>query len=64
MPHIAAPAIEYQAEVHSDDRDFARLPGLRRRTPSDRFALEILHGLLFFSDRILDREGKPVKITI
>lgn len=31
--HIAALAIEYQAEVHSNDRDFARFPGLRWRNP-------------------------------
>ena len=31
--HIAALAIEHQAEVHSNDWDFARFPGLRWRTP-------------------------------
>lgn len=31
--HIAALAIEYQAEVHSNDADFARFPGLRWRNP-------------------------------
>ena len=31
--HIAALAIEYQAEVHSNDTDFARFPGLRWRNP-------------------------------
>ena len=31
--HIAALAIEYQAEVHSNDNDFARFPGLRWRNP-------------------------------
>ena len=31
--HIAALAIEYQAEVHTNDRDFARFPGLRWRNP-------------------------------
>ena len=31
--HIAALAIEYQAEVHSNDGDFARFPGLRWRNP-------------------------------
>lgn len=31
--HIAALAIEYQAEVHSNDSDFARFPGLRWRNP-------------------------------
>lgn len=31
--HIAALAMEYQAEVHSNDTDFARFPGLRRRNP-------------------------------
>ena len=29
--HIAALAIEYQAEVHSNDSDFSRFPGLRWR---------------------------------
>ena len=29
--HIAALAIEYQAEVHSSDRDFGRFAGLRWR---------------------------------
>ncbi len=29
--HVAALAIEYQAEVHSNDSDFARFPGLRWR---------------------------------
>ena len=31
--HIAALALEYQAEVHSNDADFARFPGLRWRNP-------------------------------
>ena len=31
--HIAALAIEHQAEVHSNDNDFARFPGLRWRNP-------------------------------
>ncbi len=31
--HIAALAIKYQAEVHSNDRDFMRFPGLRWRNP-------------------------------
>ena len=31
--HIAALAIEYDAEVHSNDTDFARFPGLRWRNP-------------------------------
>lgn len=31
--HIAALAIEYQAEVHSNDFDFGRFPGLRWRNP-------------------------------
>ena len=31
--HIAALAIEYQAEVHSSDTDFSRFPGLRWRNP-------------------------------
>ncbi len=31
--HIAAMAIEYQAEVHSNDSDFSRFPGLRWRNP-------------------------------
>ncbi len=31
--HIAALAMEYQAEVHSSDSDFARFPGLRWRNP-------------------------------
>ncbi len=31
--HVAALAIEYQAEVHSNDSDFARFPGLRWRNP-------------------------------
>ena len=31
--HIAALAIEYQAEVHSNDTDFSRFPGLRWRNP-------------------------------
>ncbi len=31
--HIAALAIEHQAEVHSNDSDFARFPGLRWRNP-------------------------------
>ena len=25
--HLAAPAIEYQCELHSGDADFARFPG-------------------------------------
>ena len=31
--HIAALAVEYQAEVHSNDSDFGRFPGLRWRNP-------------------------------
>ena len=31
--HIAARAIEYQAELHSNDADFGRFPGLRWRNP-------------------------------
>ena len=31
--HIAAIAMEYQAEVHSNDSDFARFPGLRWHNP-------------------------------
>jgi len=31
--HIAALAIEYQAEIHSNDSDFNRFPGLRWRNP-------------------------------
>ncbi|MXZ03168.1 MAG: type II toxin-antitoxin system VapC family toxin, partial [Chloroflexi bacterium] len=31
--HIAAIAMEHQAEVHSNDSDFARFPGLRWRNP-------------------------------
>ena len=30
---IAALAMEYQAEVHSNDGDFSRFPGLRWRNP-------------------------------
>ena len=31
--HIASVAMEYQAEVHSNDTDFSRFPGLRWRNP-------------------------------
>ena len=31
--HITALAMEYQAEVHSNDTDFNRFPGLRWRNP-------------------------------
>lgn len=31
--HLAALALEYQAELHSTDNDFARFPGLRWRNP-------------------------------
>lgn len=31
--HLAALAIELQAELHSNDADFARFPGLRWRNP-------------------------------
>lgn len=31
--HLAAIAIEHQAELHSNDGDFARFPGLRWRNP-------------------------------
>ena len=31
--HLAALAIEHQAEVHSNDRDFDRFPGLRWTNP-------------------------------
>ena len=31
--HLAALAMEHQAELHSNDSDFARFPGLRWRNP-------------------------------
>ena len=31
--HVAALSMEYQAEVHSNDTDFGRFPGLRWRNP-------------------------------
>jgi hypothetical protein len=31
--HLAALAIEHQAELHANDSDFAPFPGLRRRNP-------------------------------
>ena len=31
--HLAALAMEYQAELHSNDTDFSRFPGLRWRNP-------------------------------
>ena len=31
--HLAALAIEYQAELHSNDADFSRFPGLHHRNP-------------------------------
>ena len=31
--HIAALAMEYQAEVHTNDSDFSRFPGLKWRNP-------------------------------
>jgi hypothetical protein len=31
--HLAALAIEHQAELHSTDADFARFPGLKWRNP-------------------------------
>ena len=31
--HLAALAIEHQCELHSNDSDFARFPGLRWRNP-------------------------------
>lgn len=31
--HLAALAIEHQCELHSNDTDFARFPGLRWRNP-------------------------------
>jgi len=31
--HIAAIAIEYQAELHSNDSDFSRFPGLKWMNP-------------------------------
>jgi predicted nucleic acid-binding protein len=31
--HLAALAVEYQAELQSTDADFARFPGLRWRSP-------------------------------
>lgn len=33
--HLAALAIEHQAELHSTDADFSRFPGLRWRNPLD-----------------------------
>jgi uncharacterized protein len=33
--HLAALAIEHQCELHSNDSDFARFPGLRWRNPLD-----------------------------
>jgi toxin-antitoxin system PIN domain toxin len=37
--HIAALAIEHQCEVHSNDSDFGRYPGLRWRNPLPGAAL-------------------------
>ena len=34
--HLAAIAIEHQCELHSNDADFARFPGLRWRNPLER----------------------------
>jgi toxin-antitoxin system PIN domain toxin len=34
--HLAALAIEYDAELYSSDRDFARFPGLRWKNPLKR----------------------------
>lgn len=34
--HLAALAIEHQCELHSNDPDFARFPGLRWRNPLTR----------------------------
>ena len=34
--HLAALAIEYQCELHSNDADFARFPGLRWHNPLER----------------------------
>jgi len=34
--HLAALAIEHQCELHSNDNDFARFPGLRWRNPVTR----------------------------
>lgn len=34
--HLAALAVEYQAELHSTDTDFARFPGLRWCNPLER----------------------------
>ena len=34
--HLAAIAIELQAELHSDDADFSRFPGLNWRNPLSR----------------------------
>ncbi len=31
--HLAALAIEYQADLHTNDRDFERFPGLRHNNP-------------------------------
>lgn len=31
--HLAALALEHQCELHSNDADFARFPGLRWRNP-------------------------------
>jgi len=36
--HIAAIAIEHDAEVHTNDRDFARFPGLRWSNPLQTLA--------------------------
>jgi toxin-antitoxin system PIN domain toxin len=33
--HLAALAIEYQAELHSNDAEFSRFPGLRWQNPLD-----------------------------
>jgi len=34
--HLAALALEYQAELHSTDTDFARFPGLHWRNPLEQ----------------------------
>ena len=38
--HLAALAIEYQAELHSTDADFSRFPGLRWRNPLKKPSLK------------------------
>ncbi len=60
--HIAALAMEYQAEVHSNDADFGHFPGLHWRKPAPLAIVQARRGLFAWLST-LNEIGAQVTIT-